>query len=714
MTDIPLLTNIPDEEEIMLKAKQILAEAKGGASEQSAAIDQVALLLADLDEGTADLFIDELSKRFKITKKIFRSKLRKALDEKASKNGGLMLLDPEISLPEGINQEQAVKKGFFQAHNSYFFLTKDGHYRASNFVVKPILHIYSKTDNKRIIEVVNEHGERKTLDLPSKNLVSTDLFQQSVFNEGNFIFFGTKLHHYRILSDIAREFPVANELRTLGWQREGFFAFSNGIFNGAWHPVDEFGVTEHQKVRYFAPAFSKIYADVREDDDEYENDRFFVYKESPVDWTRWCELMIQVYGEKAMIAIAFLVASLLRDMIYERYKMFPHLFLFGEKQSGKSQLGWSLSNVFFDRMPAFNLNSGTQVGFFRRLSRVKNALVWFDEYTNDVDEKRFQALKASYDGAGHEKGRMTRDNRTDVTKVNSACVISGQYLPTRDDNALLTRSILLLFEKRTYDADGIRAFDELKELESRGLASLATGVLKHRKLFEDDYIRAFSAEFDYLKNYLQDHALPYDERMVRNYASIIAPMRVIHDHGLLKNPFDHVDLQQHCIDRIADQTSQISSSESVSTFWMLIQFMFEASPQMINHGEDFKIEMIAKPLKLKNKRDVTEVVDFSTEPRKLIFFRFVKIHPLYMEYHRKQYGKNGVDYVSLQHYIKHHRAYVGYTESTRFDNQITSAYVFDYNKLGINLEKEAQNYHDPDPSEPDYVAPEPGEVELPF
>jgi hypothetical protein len=147
---------------------------------------------------------------------------------------------------------------------------------------------------------------------------------------------------------------------------------------------------------------------------------------------------------------------------------------------------------------------------------------------------------------------------------------------------------------------------------------------------------------------------------------------------------------------------------------MLIQFMFEASPQMINHGEDFKIEMIAKPLKLKNKRDVTEVVDFSTEPRKLIFFRFVKIHPLYMEYHRKQYGKNGVDYVSLQHYIKHHRAYVGYTESTRFDNQITSAYVFDYNKLGINLEKEAQNYHDPDPSEPDYVAPEPGEDDLPF
>lgn len=714
MTDIPLLTNIPDEEEIMLKAEQILAEAKGGASEQSAAIDQVALLLADLDDGTADLYIDDLSKRFKIKKKVFNAKIKKARAEKKPSTDWSLLENADIDLPNTVDREEAIKKGFFQARNSYFFITKDGVYKASNFVVSPILHVYSKMDNKRIIEVVNEYNERKTLDLPSKNMVSPDLFQQSVFNEGNFIFFGTKMHHYKVLSTIAREFPVANELRTLGWQREGFYAFSNGIYNGAWHPVDEFGVTEHEKVKYFAPAFSKIYADVREDDDDYENDRFFVYKERPVDWYHWCELMIRVYGDKAMIAIAFLVASLFRDLIYEKYKMFPHLFLFGEKQSGKSQLGWSMSNVFFDRMPAFNLNSGTQVGFFRRLSRVKNALVWFDEYTNDVDEKRFQALKAAYDGTGHEKGRMTRDNRTDVTKVNSACVISGQYLPTRDDNALLTRSILLLFEKKQYDAEGIRAFDELKELETKGLAQIITQIVKHREIVNEHFIQFFSNDFDLIKNHLKDNDMPYDERMVRNYALIITPLRILMDKELLRCPFEYDTLREMSTDRISDQSAQITSSESVSTFWMLIQFMFEATPQMINHGEDFKIATIAGQLKVRNKREVSEVVDYTSQPRKLIFFRFSRIHPLYMDLHRKQHGKNGVDYVSLQHYIKHHRAYVGYTESTRFDNQITSAYVFDYNRLGIHLEKEAQNYHDPDPSEPDYVAPVPEDETLPF
>jgi len=677
--------NIVNEEEIIIKAEQLLAESNGNLAMRNEAIDQVVNLLLDLpDEGSQDLFIDELSKKFKIKKSIFRSKLKSAARRSASGGEDLPV---EIDIPEGVDKEDAMKKGFFEAKGAYYFLTKDGLYRASNFVVKPVLHIYSKVDNKRIIEVRNEYGEQKTLDLPSKNLVSTDLFQQSVFNEGNFIFFGTKIHHYRILSSIARDFPVANELRTLGWQREGFFAFSNGIFNGAWHPVDDIGVTEHNSVKYFSPAFSKIYSEVREDDDDYENDRFFIYQKSPVTLAQWSQLMLDVYGERARIAISFLIASIFRNFIYEIYKIFPHLFLFGEKQSGKSQLAWSLSNVFFNQMPAFNLNSGTQVGFFRRLSRVKNVICWFDEYTNDIDERRFQALKSAYDGMGHEKGKMTKDSRTEITKVNSACVISGQYLPTRDDNSLLTRSVLILFEKSQYSSIQIEKFNRLKELETKGISSLVTEILMHRAIIEKNFIRTFSEEFDRIKNHMQDNKLSFDERLVRNFACLLSPVKITLENHLLDLGFSYQDLFHMSIEMIADQTAQITSSEAVSTFWMMIQFMYESKPSMISDGEDFKIQTTDRTIRLKNKREQWETIDFSSEPKKLIFFRFSKIHPLYMEAHRKQYGKNGVDMVSMTHYIKHHKAYLGYTDSTRFDSMVTSAYVFDYRKLGINLER---------------------------
>ncbi len=683
--------NIVNEEEIIIKAEEIMAQAPDSVSGRSQALDKIIELVSELpDQGTRELFIDEIAEKFKVKKKILQSKLSHALKNIPAASP----LSPEIEIPDDVDQEKALEKGFFESRAAYYFITKDGIFKASNFVISPVLHIYSKTDNKRIIEVTNEFGEKKTMDLPSKNLVSTELFQQSVFNEGNFIFFGMKVHHYRILSSIARNFPMANELRTLGWQKEGFYAFANGIFDNNWQPVDDIGVCHHGDKRYFSPSFSKIYADVREDDDEYENDRYFVFKQAPVTLQHWCHLMIKVYGEKARVAIAFFLASLFRSLVYDAYKIFPHLFLFGEKQSGKSQMAWSLSNMFFFQMPAFNLNSGTQVGFFRRLSRVRNAVCWFDEYSNDIDERRFQALKSAYDGMGHEKGKMTKDARTEVTKVNAASMISGQYLPTRDDNSLLTRSILLVFEKTIYSDEQIKRFNELKELETRGLSSLVTDILKHRQVIEKKFIPCFATEFDRLKNTMQEQNIPFDERVVRNYACLLSITKIIIDDEILNPGFAYEELFSQAMDSIADQTAQITNSEAVSTFWVMVQFMFESTPPLISEGVDFKIQNFGKTLRVKNKKEKWVMVDFHTKPTKLIFFRFSKTHPLYMEAHRKQYGKTGVDLVSMMHYIKHHKAFIGYVDSTRFDSMITSAYVFDYNLLNISLERHDETQDD--------------------
>ena len=87
---------------------------------------------------------------------------------------------------------------------------------------------------------------------------------------------------------------------------------------------------------------------------------------------------------------------------------------------------------------------------------------------------------------------MTRDNRTEVTKVNSASVISGQYLPTADDNALLTRSILLSFARKVYSQQELARYDELKKLEKTGLSSLVGDILRYRKDIDKSFGMVFS------------------------------------------------------------------------------------------------------------------------------------------------------------------------------------------------------------------------------
>jgi DNA primase len=671
-----------NEEELIVFADTALVEAGKNLTRRGEAINQICEQIFGMkDPVSQSVFIDEISKRHKISKKVITDRL-KALKESVT------VIEEKETDPfegfEGVDRNAARKLGFFEHRNCLYFLTKDGPFRASNFVIRPLFHIYSKTDNKRLVEIINEYTYRKTVDIPSKSFVSLEQFQQAVFNEGNYIFFGSKFHFMRVLDDIANKFPVCNELKTLGWQREGFYAFANGSYSGAWQPVDEFGITEFEKKKYFSPAFSMVYADVREDDDEYESDRYFVWRQSPITFGDWTSLMMDVYGTNARIAIAFAIATVFRDLIYDKYKIFPHLFLFGEKQSGKSQLAWSLSNLFFDNKPAFNLSSGTQVGFHRNLSRIKNAICWWDEYSNDIDPKRIQTLKSAYDGMGHEKGKMTRDNRTEVTKVNSSSVISGQYLPTADDNALLTRSILLSFVKKTYSQQELARYDELKKFEKTGLSSLIGNILHFRKEVDQGFGMAFSELMERIKDELSTEGKQFEERLVRNFCCILAPVKIILDSMLpleLNFTFDEIYDQSKTM--IHELSLQVSSSESLSNFWLMTEYLLDN--KMIEAGKDFEIKSVAS-IRVTNKKGIVESLNYP-EPKMVLFIRFSKIHPLYMEGHRKQFGKNGVDLVSLMHYIKHHQSYIGAIASYRFEDSVSSCYSFDYEGLNVNLER---------------------------
>jgi DNA primase len=644
-------------------------------------VANISMLMAKMQDRTQHFYVDLFAKRYKIAKKLWEQELKKSMEFNTHVDCD------EDKLPEGINKDDYERYGFFEENNCYYFFGKSK-VKASNFTIKPLFHLYSKSDNKRLIEVVNEFGYKKTVDIPSKSFISLDQFQQLVYQEGNYIFFESKAHFFKVLNKLSNEFPIANELKTLGWQREGFFAFSNGIYNGQWQPVDEFGITNHEDDKFFSPAFSLVYKDVREDDDEYENDRFFVYKRSDVSFNHWADLMMEVYGRtNGMFAVIFLIGSLFRDIIYERYKIFPHLFLFGEKQSGKSQLAWSLSNVFLNGQPAFNLNSGTNVGFFRRLARFRNSVVWYDEYTNDVDEKRFQALKAAYDGVGHEKGKMTKDARTEITKVNAACVVSGQYLPTRDDNALFTRSILLSFNKQKFTDEAMANYNMLKAIEEKGLSSIITEILPFREMVDKKFGREFQEIFDKIKGELIAEGAQFEERLVRNFVTIMAPAKIIIDSASEINPgFEFKELYARAKEMIVDLSTKISNSEALSLFWITIEYMLDSG--QIKENSDFKIERHPKYMRTPILKNGKKESIYFEEDRELLFIRLTKIHPLYMELHRKQYGTNGVDMTSLSHYMNTSDSFAGLINSTRFGEFInTSAYVFDYEKLGVNLKR---------------------------
>jgi hypothetical protein len=688
---------------ILWNARELVEQAGDDPVKRGKAFAELGQLVACVSEDSMRTFyVERITKEFKL-KKVIKDILIDEMNRELELTGQM---DDDGAdsplLPAHVDPEEFQKYGFYEENNKYMFVGKSGVMEGSNFVIKPLFHIYSKSDNKRLVEIINTYGYKKIVDVASKNCTSLDLFQSTVYAEGNYILFCNGFQFKKILSKISNEFPVCVELKTLGWQREGFYAFANGIYDGEkFAEVDELGMTEFKGVRYFAPAFSQIYKDVREDDDEYENDRAFIFLKPELDWVHWCDLMIRVYGDNGKMAIAFLIASLFRDLIYDKYKIFPHLFLFGQPQTGKSQLGWSIQNMFLNNTPPFNLNHGTNVGFFRRLARFRNATMWFDEYNNQIKPERLQSLKSAYDGVGHEKGKMTKDARTEITKVNCSCIISGQYLPTCDDNALFTRSILLEFYEKQYTEKELEDYNKLKAFEQNGLSGILLEVLQYRNEFYKKYPLTFETVFQELKGILGQRGIRLNDRLLRNFSTMLAALKIIDDK--MDCRIDYKAFHSLCVEMCIKQTEQVSLGDSLATFWNMLNYLIDKAD--IAEKFDFKIESHnmerwPKNITDRNSRAVTynEILDRKFVGQEVLrptekglirclYLRLGKIHPLYLEAHRKQYGVNGVDLTSIMHYLSNHKAYVGFIKSTRFENTTSSAYVFDYDVLNIDLER---------------------------
>lgn len=604
--------------------------------------------------------------------------------------------------------------GFYVEGNKYWFATNQGFVKGTNFVMEPLFHIYSMTNNRRLIRITNEYEKSVLVDISSDAFTSVEKFQSIVYSEGNYLIFINNNLFKKLLSHIGEKFPKCFEIKTFGWQPEGFWAFADGCYNGHWQPVNNMGITEHKGDNYFSPAFSEVYSQLRLDDDVYENDRRFVYRTSNVTIREWSLLMQRVYAYdyNGQYAIAFLAAALFRSVIYNLYKIFPHLFLHGEKGSGKSQVGWSLSNVFQYGSPPFNLSAGTDVAFFRWLARYRDVVIWYDEYTDNIDEKRFQALKSAYDGVGREKGKMSRDSRTESDKINSAAVISGQHLPQRDDNSLYTRSIVRFFVKPQsgYSREETAEYEKLKRMEEDGLSQIITTLLNEREIVEKKFGRTFSDMLEYYKDILINKGIQVDDRILRNYTILSTIVWIFERETKVSLAINPEVFRDRCLKDAIDQSEKVSSTDALGTFWKLIAALIQ-DKELTSY--DFDIREKWSEVCVSKSEGEKKLSDHKFDCKtRILYLDFDRVYQKYMEQHRKVFGITGLGLQTMMDYTHNHWSYVG-LKATHFfsggSGKRTSAHMFNYDMLvSKGVMPELDNA-----TEMESIGDTPGQSELP-
>ena len=122
------------------------------------------------------------------------------------------------------------KYGFFEEHGCYYALQGAIQVQWSNFTMEPLFHIKDAFAPKRLYALRGEHGGKEIIELKQEDLVSLTKFRQRIEGLGNYIFEAGEPQLIKLKRYLYEQTETATEIVQLGWQRQGFYAFGNGVF----------------------------------------------------------------------------------------------------------------------------------------------------------------------------------------------------------------------------------------------------------------------------------------------------------------------------------------------------------------------------------------------------------------------------------------------------------------------------------------------------
>ena len=649
--------------------------------EQRVVVREIAYLLTLIDDPTGvSMYVDKLSA---ISGK--KTLWREAINAEKKR------IEEEEKRERGEAVDDLYKRfGFYVENGKYFSITEKGNvYEWSNFTMEPLFHIKDNLSPKRLYTLTNELHMKVLIELNQEDLVSISKFKQKIEGQGNFIWKASERELTKLKSFLYEKTETASQIKQMGWQREGFYAFGNGVFfKNKFYPADEYGIVRLPDLgNYYLPSSSKIYKD---DARLFTFEKQFVHLNySSVTLEEFTTQLFKVFGDNGRIGFAFYLATLFRDVVTNASAehWFPILNLFGPKGSGKSELGHTLLALFTIAYKAPNIQNSTISALNDTVAASANALAHIDEYKNDLDPKVIEFLKGLWDGTGRSRMNMDLDKKKEVTAVDAGIILSGQEMPTADI-ALFSRLIFLQFPRSTFTQEEKKNYMRLMEMRSGGLTHLTISLLNYRKRFEDNFLDTLKEVRKQVGVALQGKQC--EDRIVNNWCVPLAALRVLQD-AVPTLAYD--DLFKIVIEGILKQTAECKTNGEQGTFWNMVQFFF--SEGIINDTADFMVRY-----KMKLKTDVVDVAWLEKKP--ILYLQTSRIFNLYRKEGRKS-DEKVLPTDALKYYLVNSPSYLGQKvarfnvyrngfpvlDSVRKDkfgnpaklSQAARCYCFDYQKL---------------------------------
>jgi len=610
------------------------------ANKKASVIREICSMFFERPKNERESLVIELSKIMGPIS-LWKTTLRELVEEKKEKEEKLQKEKEERERSERQN-EMWRKYGFYERNNCYWFHSQkgEGEFCGSNFIMEPLFHIESTVNAKRLYKIINEYGITRVVEFPQKDLISLQAFKLRCESLGNFRFDAGEYGLAKIKAYLYEKTKSCKEVVQMGWQKQGFFAWANGIFaNGVFVPITEEGICTYKDENYYIPALSSFFAS---DDKLYQFERNFKNMEGKIKLYNWLEQFYKVYKDNAIVGFSFYVATLFRDYITERLRFFPILNIFGVKGSGKSEMAISMLKLFGDMPVGINMTNSTIAAMADHVAQTRNALCHIDEYKNSIEYDKVEFLKGLWDGTGRSRMNMDKDKKKEMTAVDSGIILTGQEMP-KADIALFSRVIFTAFSKTNFTEEEKKLFTRLKDTEKEGLTHITNEILSHREQFKEKYFEKYNEVAEDLVEKIGDKKI--EDRIWRNWCVITAALKTIKD--IIELPFSYEKAVSEMAEMIIRQNEETLKDNEVNTFWDIFSFL--AQDGQIEEDFDYKI-IYENHLKT-NKVDIDK-------PMHVLAINKTRIIDLYLK-HCGITKQKPLPKSTLKYYLQNSSAYLG-------------------------------------------------------
>lgn len=638
----------------MHRASEGVAKIKGSPALKSEFIKEtVGMICCYTDTSKQEVYIDTMGDIMK-PKKLWKSEFDTLIADRTE-----VAPQEKVSyIPDGISLADAEEHGFYVQHNSYYFKDRNGKFQQrSNFKMTPLFHIESTTNAKRLYEVVNSKGTVRVVEIPQKDLVSISAFRVRIESLGNFWWSGSESDLMRLKAWLYDQTLTAVEIDFMGWQKQGFFAWGNGIYNGKFTATDKYGIVSHKKEHYYIPAFSAIY---EKEENLYEFERKFKHMEGSVTLIDYTKKFTHVFGDNGKIAFCFAMASVFRDIIVRRFDAFPLLNLFGPKGAGKNACSEMLLHMFGLKPKMPNLHNTSKAALADHVATSCNALCGFDEYRNDIEMEKREFLKGLWDGTGRTRMNMDKDKKKETTRVEQGVMVCGQQMMTADI-ALFSRVIILGFNQVKYTDEEMSRYDALKDITKQGVTHLTHLVLKHRSYFREHYSSNVEETSRMLKKYFGDE--PIETRIMNNWLCVLTAYATL--NNVLELPWDVEETIKIAAEMMIKQNREIKKSDDLGTFWKTVQYLIQSN--VLLEGGDYKSAhtSLVTRRSFEGGQWKTEHIEWS-EGKNVLWLTTSRVFSLYKQQCKKEGDNNPLPETTVEYYLRNSKAFLFDTKKESF------------------------------------------------